>query len=48
LLHPHENKSKLNGYKGWVEILMINLVYSKRVSVRNNMLHSVSFTVLIN
>ena len=29
------------GYQGWVEILMITLVYSKRVSVRNNLLHSV-------
>ena len=27
--------------QGWVEILMITLVYSKRVSVRNNLLHSV-------
>jgi hypothetical protein len=41
LLHPHENQSKLLGYQGWVEILMITLVYSKRVSVRNNLLHSV-------
>jgi hypothetical protein len=40
--HPHENQSKLLGYQGWVEILMITLVYSKRVSVRNNLLHSVS------
>ena len=38
---PHENQSKLLGYQGWVEILMITLVYSKRVSVRNNLLHSV-------
>jgi len=41
LLHPHENQSKLLGYQGWVEILMITLVYSKRVIVRNNLLHSV-------
>jgi hypothetical protein len=41
LLHLHENQQKLLGYQGWVEILMINLVYSKRVSVRNNLLHSV-------
>ena len=41
-LHPHENQSKLLGYQGWVEILMITLVYSKRVSVRNNLLHSVN------
>jgi hypothetical protein len=40
-LHSHENQSKLLGYQGWVEILMITLVYSKRVSVRNNLLHSV-------
>ena len=32
---------KLLGYQGWVEILKITLVYSKRVSVRNNLLHSV-------
>ena len=38
----HENQLKLLGYQGWVEILMITLVYSKRVSVRNNLLHSVS------
>ena len=42
LLHPHENLSKLHGYQGWVEILMITLDYSKGVSVRNNLLHSVS------
>ena len=41
LLHPHKNQSKLLGYQGWVEILMITLVYSKRVSVCNNLLHSV-------
>jgi hypothetical protein len=35
LLHPHENQPKLLGYQ-------ITLVYSKRVSVRNNLLHSVS------
>ena len=46
LLHPHENQSKLLGYQGWVEILKITLVYSKRVSVRNNLLHSVSKYVL--
>ena len=39
--NPHENQLKLLGYQGWVEILMITLVYSKRVSVRNNLLHSV-------
>jgi hypothetical protein len=36
----HENQSKLLGYQGYVEIVMIILVYSKRVSVRNNLLHS--------
>jgi hypothetical protein len=41
LLHLHENQPKLLGYQGWVEILIITLVYSKRVSVRNNLLHSV-------
>jgi hypothetical protein len=41
LLHLHENQQQLLGYQGWVEILMITLVYSKRVSVRNNLLHSV-------
>ena len=29
LLHLHENQPKLLGYQGWVEILMIILVYSK-------------------
>ena len=24
-LHPHENQSKLFGYQGWVEILMITI-----------------------
>ena len=46
LLHPHENQSKLLGYQGWVEILMITLVYSKRVGLRNNLLHSVGSFVL--
>jgi hypothetical protein len=41
LFHPHENQSKLLGYQGWVQILMITLVYGKRVSVRSNLLHSV-------
>jgi hypothetical protein len=41
LLHPHENQPKPLGYQGWVEILKVTLVYSKRVSVRNNLLHSV-------
>jgi hypothetical protein len=41
LLQPHENQSKLLGYQGWLKILMITLVYSKRVSVRNNLSHSV-------
>ena len=44
---PHENQPKLLGYQGWVEILMITLVYSKRVSVRNNLLHSVSRPMLL-
>jgi hypothetical protein len=48
LLHSHENQSKLLGYQGWVEISMITLVYSKRVSVRNNLLHSVSNLTLNN
>ena len=47
LLHPHENQSKLLGYQGWVEILMITLVYSKRVSVRNDLLHSVFGNLII-
>ena len=41
MLHPNENQSKLLGYQGWVEILMITLVYSKRISVQNNLLHIV-------
>ena len=35
LLHLHENQSKLLEYQGWVKILMITLVYSKRVRVSN-------------
>jgi hypothetical protein len=48
LLHSHENQSKLLGYQGWVEIFMITLVYSKRVSVRNNLLHSVNIYIYDN
>jgi hypothetical protein len=48
LLHLYENQPKLLGYQGWVEILMITLVYSKRVSVRNNLLHSVPVIVKPN
>ena len=40
-MKKNENQSKLLGYQGWVKILMITLVYSKRVSSRNNLLHSV-------
>ena len=47
LLHRHENQSKLLGYQGWVDILMIALVYSKRVSVRTNLLHSVNVFLLM-
>ena len=43
LLNPHENHSKLLGYQGCVQILMITVGYTKRVSVRNNLLHSVMF-----
>jgi hypothetical protein len=35
----NKNQSKCHEWQGWVEILMITLVYSK--SVRNNILHSV-------
>ena len=42
LLHPHEYQSNLLGFRELIEILMISLVYSKRVSVRNNLLHSVT------
>ena len=30
LLHPHKNQSKLLGYQGWVEILVITLVFSPK------------------
>ena len=43
----HENQSKLLGYQGRVDILMIALVYSKRVSVRNNLLYSVNVFLLM-
>ena len=44
MLHPYENQSKLLGCQGWVEISIITLVYSKRVSVRNNLLYSAVYT----
>jgi hypothetical protein len=46
LLHPHENQSMFIMHQGWVEILMITLVYSNRVSVRNNLLHKALYLVL--
>ena len=30
MLHPHENQSKVLGYQGWDEILMISLVSSQK------------------
>ena len=42
ILRFQENQPKLIGYQGWVEILMITLVYSKRVSVHNNLLNGVN------
>ena len=41
LLNSYENQSTFIMQQGWVEILMITLVYSKKVSVRNNLLHNV-------
>ena len=42
LLHSHENRSKFLGQQGWVEILMIILVSSKFLAMRNATLYSVS------
>ena len=39
--NPMKLSQSYMGNQGWVEILMLTLVYSKRVSVRNNLLHSV-------
>ena len=47
MLHPYENQSKLLGCQGWVEISIITLVYSKRVSVHNNLLHSAVYVCRI-
>ena len=43
MLHSHDNQSRLTMKKGWIRNLMMTLVYaySKRVSVRDNLLHSV-------
>ena len=35
LLHPHENSSTFMGQQGWVEILMITLVYSQKLLPQN-------------
>jgi hypothetical protein len=35
LVHPHENQSKVLGYQGWDEILMITLVSSKKSPTPN-------------
>ena len=35
LLHPHENHSKVLGYQGWDEFLMITLVSSQNPSTPN-------------
>ena len=35
LLHPHENQSKVLGYQGWDEILMIILVSSQKSPTPN-------------
>ena len=43
------SSSWILGYQGWVEILMITLVYSKNISVHNILLHSVvSAKLLLN
>ena len=41
LLDPHENQSKFLGQSGWVKLLMITLVSSKFLNMRNIMLYSV-------
>ena len=46
LLHSHENQSKCLEQQGWFEILMIIMDSSKRVRLHNNLLHSVSFSLL--
>ena len=41
MLLSYQSRNDHTTSQGWVEILMIILVYSKRVSVRNNLLYSV-------
>ena len=35
LLHPYENQSKVLGYQGWDEILMITLISSQKSPTPN-------------
>ena len=44
-LYPHENQSKLLGNQDGVEILMLTLVSSKFLAMRNNTLYSVCLFV---
>ena len=41
LFHPHKNQSNFLGQQGWVEILMITLVSSNFLAMRNITLYSV-------
>ena len=41
MLYPHENQSKVLGYQGWDEILMITLVSSQKSTTPNILAASV-------
>ena len=45
LLHPHEYQSKVLGYQGWDEILMIILVSSQKSPTPNISAASVQFEI---
>ena len=47
LVHPHENQSKVLGYQGWDEILMITLVSSKKSPTPNISVPSVPKPILL-
>ena len=45
LLHSYLNKSQINGYQGFFEILMITLISSKKLGVYKIMRNTVTFVV---
>ena len=47
LLHPFSNQSQFMGYQGWVEILMITLISSKKLEEYKIMRHTVRTFVIV-